>query len=175
MRDQTRPATTTEQQGEDQLLEHFDLTSSVSHLLRRAHVRAEDLFDEVMRPPGLTSRQTALLVAAFQNPGATIAELAEAIDVDRNTAAEMISRLIKRGLLSKRRSDTDARAWSVLISPAAVEILRDVLPRNEELMRRILEPLPEEYRPLFVKSLRLMAGLEPSPGSAEGVDATGPA
>ncbi|MHB1570413.1 MAG: hypothetical protein ACYC0H_14585, partial [Solirubrobacteraceae bacterium] len=55
------------------LLERFDLTNSVTHLLRRAHTRADALFDEVMCTGELTPRQTALLVASHQHPGATMA------------------------------------------------------------------------------------------------------
>ncbi|MBS1879162.1 MAG: MarR family transcriptional regulator [Actinobacteria bacterium] len=124
-----------------------------------------------MQTPGLTPRQTALLVASYQVPGATIADLADRIDLDRNTTAEMTARLVERELLRREPSPSDRRAWSVFIAPAGEAILREVLPRNEELMQRLLEPLPPEYRPLFVKSLRLVAGLEPAePGSAERED-----
>jgi len=152
----------------DDLLREFDLTESVSHLLRRAHVRAEHLFVEVMKTPGLTARQTALLVASYRNPGATIADLGHAIDLDRNTTAEMTSRLVERELLRREAAAHDKRAWAVFIAPAGVQVLREVLPRNEELMRRMLEPLPPEYRPLFVKSLRLFTGIDHLPTSAQG-------
>ena len=60
----------------------------------------------------------------------------------------------------------DRRAWSIYItSTPAMDILRDVLPRNERLMETVIGPLPLEYRPLFVKCLRLMAGLDESPAS----------
>lgn len=144
----------------NELLDQFDLTASVTHLLRRAHSRGDDLFEEIMCSGDLTPRQMALLVASYQNPGATLVELGSAIAVDRNTVAEMIARLVDSGLLRRERSASDRRAWSVYITDAGVDILRVVLPRNERLMETVLEPLPLEYRPLFVKCLRLMAGLD---------------
>lgn len=146
--------------SQDRLLGELDLTTNVAHLIRRAHTRAEHLFVEVMQTPELTPRQTALLVSSYQHPGATIAEVADDIDLDRNTAAEMTARLVKRGLLRRERSETDGRAWSIFVTPDAEAILRQVLPRNAELMERLLEPLPPEYRPLFIKSLRLIVGVE---------------
>lgn len=143
-----------------QLLEGFDLTSSVTHLLRRAYSRGDDLFAEIMCSDDLTPRQMALLVATYQHPGATVAELGAAIAVDRNTVAEMISRLVESGLLRRQPSDRDGRAWSIHITESGTSILREVLPRNEHLMQAVLEPLPDEYRLLFVKCLRLMAGLD---------------
>lgn len=148
----------------NELLDRFDLTTSVTHLLRRAHSRGDDLFAEMMCSGDLTPRQMALLVASYQNPGATLVELGAAIAVDRNTVAEMIARLVNTGLLRRERSDRDRRAWSVYITDAGVDILREVLPRNERLMETVLAPLPFEYRPLFVKCLRLMAGLDESSG-----------
>jgi DNA-binding MarR family transcriptional regulator len=152
----------------DELLDQFDLTASVTHLLRRAHSRGDDLFAEIMCSGDLTPRQMALLVASYQNRGATVVELGAAIAVDRNTVAEMISRLVDTGLLRRERSDRDRRAWSIYITGAGVDVLRRVLPHNDRLMETVLEPLPLEYRPLFVKCLRLMAGLEENPASHTG-------
>jgi len=56
----------------------------------------------------------------------------------------------------------------VFIAPAGEQILREMQPRNEELTRRLLEPLPAEHRPLFVKSLRLLAGVDPGPAPTRG-------
>jgi DNA-binding MarR family transcriptional regulator len=159
--DATQPAALTSAEL-DRLLDEFDLTVSVPHLLRRAHSRGDDLFAEVMCSGDLTPRQMALLIASYQNPGATVVELGSAIAVDRSTVAEMISRLIENGLLRRERSDRDRRAWSIYIESVGVEVLRAVLPRHELLMEAVLAPLPLEYRPMFVKCLRLMAGLEDS-------------
>ena len=100
----------------DALLDGFDLTKSVTHLLRRAHSRGDDLFADIMCSGDLTPRQMALLLASYQNPGATVVELGAATAVDRNTVAEMISRVVEGGLLRRERSARDRRAWSVYIT-----------------------------------------------------------
>lgn len=143
----------------------FDLTLMTSHLLRRAHIRAEALFETIMHTGNLTPRQLAALCAAYQHPGATVAELADAIAVDRNTLAPMLQRMIDRGLLERCRSETDRRAWSIFITTAGQEVLIEIVPNNPQLQAAILGPLPPEYRPLFIKCLRIMAGLEGSDGS----------
>jgi MarR family transcriptional regulator, temperature-dependent positive regulator of motility len=143
-----------------ELMTLVDLTFATSHLLRRAHARAEGLFQEIMEAGDLTPRQMAVLTAIYQRPGATVAELAEAIAVDRNTLGEMLARMIDRGLVERRPSPDDGRAWSISLSAAGCDVLRRVLPHNDDLQAAILEPLPPEYRPLFVKCLRLMAGVE---------------
>lgn len=144
------------------LLDSFDLEESIAFLLRRAHARAEALFDDIMKTGHVTPRQTALLLAGYQHPGSTVAELADLIAVDRNTAAEMVARLAARGLLRRERSATDRRAWAVFPTDAAVRLLSEVLPRNARLMQDILAPLPLELQPLFVKCLKLMVAHEPT-------------
>ena len=58
------------------LADRFVLTDVVSHLLRRAHFRAEALFDAELGQWGLTPRQKALLVTAHQHRGETQNQLA---------------------------------------------------------------------------------------------------
>lgn len=144
----------------ERLLADFDLTRSVTHLLRRAHSRGDDLFAEIMCSGDLTPRQLALLLASYQHPGGTLAELGAAIAVDRSTVAEMVSRMVDGGLLERKASEHDGRAWSIHITEQGIKVLREVMPNNERLMEAVLAPLPYEYRPLFVKCLRLMVGVE---------------
>lgn len=147
--------------GVDQTLDAFRLDSNVSHLLRRAHFRAEGLFVANLQDSGLTPRQKALLIASYQNPGSTLSNLAEQIVLDRQTTAEMAQRLVARSLLEQRRSTNDRRAYAMWVTPSGVDLLRVVMPRDAEVQEDILAPLPLEYRPLFLKCLHLMTAGEP--------------
>jgi DNA-binding MarR family transcriptional regulator len=141
-------------------LDRFVLTDVASHLLRRAHFRAEEIFAREFGPEGLTPRQKALLITAYQNPGASQNELAEKIAIDRNSFAEMLSRMVANGYVRRERAKGDARAYEIHITERGIELLREVLPRDRLVEARVIEPLPEELRPLFIKCLKIMAGLE---------------
>ena len=67
------------EQAAPQALQAFDLTQVASHLLRRAHFRAEALFAQAFPDEDLTPRQKALLITVYQNPGATQNRIAELI------------------------------------------------------------------------------------------------
>ncbi|MCX5529730.1 MarR family winged helix-turn-helix transcriptional regulator [Streptomyces sp. NBC_00006] len=149
-----------DEQAGDRLLDEFDLTQNISHLLRRAHFRAEAIFKQEMAGHELTPRQKALLLAARQRPGATVNELAKQIALDRNSTAEMLGRLVQQGLLEKTPAPTDKRASAVHITEDGSDLLRTVMRDDQHVEDRIVEPLPEEYRPLFRKCLRIMNGLE---------------
>ncbi|MEN4921069.1 MarR family transcriptional regulator [Achromobacter spanius] len=141
-------------------LQEFDLTQVASHLLRRAHFRAEALFAQAFPDEDLTPRQKALLVTVYQNPGATQNRIAELIALDRNSFAEMIARMSKKGYVRRTRSAEDARAYALEITEEGLALLARVLLRDAEVEARVLEPIPAELRPLFLQCLRLMAGLE---------------
>lgn len=151
----------------EETLGAFRLDTNVSHLLRRAHFRAEGLFTANLEDSGLTPRQKALLIASYQHPGATLNHLAEQIVLDRQTTAEMAQRLVARGLLEQRRSTNDRRAYAVWVTRAAVDLLRVVMPRDADVQEQILAPLPSEYRALFLKCLRLMTSTEQGGASVE--------
>ena len=136
------------------------LTNVVSHLLRRAHFRAEEIFGEELGARGLTPRQKALLIIAYQNPGASQNELAQKIAIDRNSFAEMLARMVARGYVRRERSRDDGRAYEITITEKGVRAVEEVLPGDARVEKRIMAPLPEELRPLFVKCLKIMAGLE---------------
>ncbi|CAB3906692.1 HTH-type transcriptional repressor NicR [Achromobacter dolens] len=141
-------------------LREFDLTHVASHLLRRAHFRAEALFAQAFPDEDLTPRQKALLITVYQNPGATQNRVAELIALDRNSFAEMIARMSAKGYVRRTRSAEDGRAYALEITDEGMALLARVLPRDAQVEAQVLAPIPEELRPVFLRCLRLMAGLE---------------
>ncbi|MGE8672895.1 MULTISPECIES: MarR family winged helix-turn-helix transcriptional regulator [Achromobacter] len=141
-------------------LKSFDLTQVASHLLRRAHFRAEALFVQAFPDEDLTPRQKALLITVYQNPGATQNRIAELIALDRNSFAEMMARMTAKGYVRRTRSAEDGRAYALEITDEGVALLARILPQDAEVEAQVLAPIPEELRPVFLKCLRLMAGLD---------------
>lgn len=145
-----------------EILENFRLEDIASHLLRRAHFAAEDLFSQEFAKESLTPRQKAALVVVYQQPGLNQNALADRLFMDRNTVAEMVKRLVASGLLRRASAKGDQRAYELFLAPEGAALLNQVMPRDALVERRVLERLPEEYRPLFIKCLRMM--VEPPPG-----------
>lgn len=139
------------------LLRHFRLEDVPSHLLRRAHFKAEEIFANAFSEEGVTPRQKATLVLLYQEPGLSQSALSERLAMDRNTVAEMVRRMSSSGLIERRPSPSDARAYQLYVAPAGIELLNRVMPRDGSVEDQLLARLPEEYRGLFVKCLRLIA------------------
>jgi DNA-binding MarR family transcriptional regulator len=136
------------------------LDEAPGHLLRRCHQRSREIYDELIGHCGLSRQQFAVLIALSQTPNASVIELSDATGFDRNTLAEILGRLRKKGYVVQRQSSQDGRALEVGLAPSAARLVRDLMPLAHEVQRRILEPLPPELRPVFVRCLRTLIGLD---------------
>ena len=70
-------------------------------------------------PSGLTQRQFTVLAAAGAADGVSQSDLVRATGIDRSTLADLVARMIAKGLLERERSATDARANTVRLSARA--------------------------------------------------------
>jgi DNA-binding MarR family transcriptional regulator len=147
------------------ILADFRLEEIGSHLLRRAHFAAEEMFAQEFAEESITPRQKAALVVLYQNPGIGQNALADKLFMDRNTVAEMVKRMTATGLMSRRPSPNDQRAYELFLAPDGAALLDRVMPRDVMLEQKVLERLPAEYRPLFMKCLRLIIDQQASEDS----------
>lgn len=145
-------------------LAHFNLYDAPGHLLRRCQQLAVDLYTMEVGISGLTPRQFALMLAIYQNPGISQVELVRLTGIDRSTVAEMVARLIKRGLLVRQRTETDRRTNALAVTPEGEAQLRTAKPGVARTQDRILQPIPPADRETFISALRqLVEGLEQKP------------
>ena len=88
------------------------LNRSAIHLLHRVGQSAAVIFHGEMTTD-VTPRQLAVLMTVAQNEGLNQSELVEGTGIDRSTLADIVRRLVERGLLHRRRTREDARAYAV--------------------------------------------------------------
>ncbi len=137
----------------------FDLAFSAGHLLRRCHQRSHEIFNDTMATFGLTRQQAALLITLLREPGASVQELADITGTDRNTLGGIITRLVAKGLVDQRRSERDARAYQLEISPQGLAMLQDMEAGIKLVQEQILKPLAPEERTAFISYARKLAGI----------------
>ena len=109
------------------------LRRSPSHLLHRAGQCAADIFHAEMKDGDLTPRQLAVLVTVANNEGLSQTGLVERTGIDRSTLADIVSRMLKKGLLQRRRTKEDARAYAVKLTEEGRRILRSSDPLAKKL------------------------------------------
>jgi len=115
------------------------LTTSITHLLHRACQVADSVFNEEAGKTGLTTRQFAVLIAVANNRDISQTGLVQATGIDRSTVAEIVKRLLRRGLIKRKRTRLDARAYAVRLTDEGEALLGEVEPaaqRAEERLQR---------------------------------------
>src|ERR1700686_2832825 len=135
----------------------FDLSQSPSHLLRRCVQYANDLFSREPGASDLTKQQFTVLAAVEQNEGMSQTDLVAITGIDRSTLAEMIRRMIDKGLLDRERTESDQRANAVRIPAAGKKALRSARSAGERVERALLSGLPASDRAKFLKMLTTVA------------------
>jgi DNA-binding MarR family transcriptional regulator len=135
----------------------FELSEAPSHLIRRCQQFYGDLYAREAGSRELTKQQFTLLCALEHNEGASQTMLVEITGIDRSTLAEMVRRMLERGLLSRERTEEDQRANAIAISPAGRKALRAARNAADRAERALLDALPAAERQKFVKSLSQIA------------------
>jgi DNA-binding MarR family transcriptional regulator len=136
----------------------FDLSQAPSHLLRRCVQYANDLFSQEPGASDLTKQQFTVLAAVEQNEGMSQTDLVNITGIDRSTLAEMIRRMIEKGLLDRERTESDQRANSVRIAAGGRKALRSARSASERVERALLSPLSSADRTKFIRMLTAVVG-----------------
>jgi len=129
------------------------LDRSPIHQLHRAGQCAADVFQAAMGLDDLTPRQYAVLLTVSQNEGLSQTQLVERTGIDRSTLADIVRRMLKKGLLTRRRTREDARAYAVRLTEEGWKSLRGADPVAQRVDDRILAALPPVQRDRFLADL----------------------
>ena len=137
------------------------LGGSVTHLLHRALQLALDYHSEAAGPGAITQRQYTVLAAAAAHDGLTQNDLVRATGIDRSTLADLVARMLAKGLLVRERSATDARANSVRLSDAGRTALTAGATPANAADNRLLASLSAKKRDGFIKALATLTADAP--------------
>ena len=129
------------------------LVESPIHLLHRAGQCAGDIFQSKMGDTDLTPRQYAVLLTVAGNEGLSQTQLVEKTGIDRSTLADIVRRMLKKGLLQRRRTREDARAYAVKLTEEGWRLLQTVEPIARDVDTAIISALSSEDGAKFVDLL----------------------
>ena len=123
----------------------------------RAQQFSFDMFAKEVGTDGLTPRQFAVLQAVSENPGLSQTDLVKRTGIDRSTLADMISRMLAKGLLTRHRTKDDARANSVSVTASGK---RAMAAANARVMRAdtaVMKAVPKGQQAAFLKALNAIS------------------
>lgn len=134
---------------------------SALHLLHRAGQRADELFAENVGKIDITPRQFAVLKAVGESDEPSQTLLVTRTGIDRSTLADIVRRLVERGMLQRRRTRHDARMYAVKLTSSGQSAVRGAEPAAKKTDERLLAPLSATERDSLLKLLsRIVAQMQ---------------
>jgi DNA-binding MarR family transcriptional regulator len=116
----------------DQIDGRKELAKFTGSLIRRAQQRHVAVWQSVVSME-ISSVQYAALVVLSHNPGASQRELGDGLDLDRSTIADIVSRMIRKGLIERGQAPDDKRRKTLSLTPEGKSQLLSLQPRVETL------------------------------------------
>lgn len=86
-------------------------------------------------------------------PGVTFTGLAQLTNFERSSTSRILSRLIKAGLVQRTNSESDARQFTLNVTPKGQTLCEAADPLSLELEAMMLEPLTPAQRDAFREAL----------------------
>ena len=121
-----------------------NLWSRPGHLIRRLHQIHVALFLEECEEFNLTPVQFGVLTVLYDKEVLDQVTIANQLGVDRNTAADVIRRLERRGMLERPVSVVDKRAKLACINAAGRKLVDSVQPHMIRAQERLIKSLDDD-------------------------------
>lgn len=142
------------QHGDARLQRYESLLDRPGFLVRRLHQIHVAMFHEECGNFGITPVQSGVLTILDRRPGLDQVTLGAEVGIDRTNVADVVSRLEGRGLVERRTNPADRRTRLVSITAEGREFLQRVKSGMEIAQERLLAPLDEADRRIFMRLLR---------------------
>lgn len=120
----------------------FVLPECVCGSLRQASRALTLLYDQSLRPAGLTAMQFQILMTIQMASQPTIKDLVRIATIDQTTLTRSLSLLVRRGWL-RTVPRTDRRSKAFTLTPAGEAVLAVALPLWADVQQRALAQLDE--------------------------------
>ena len=108
--------------------------------LRRA------VFDEFMKPLGVTRSQWWVLIYLARHDGMNQSDLANLLELGKAALGGLVDRLELSGLIERRADSVDRRAKRIYLCPKGVQLIREMRVKSDEMSELILDGLTYEQR-----------------------------
>lgn len=145
--------------------------NSIIHLLHRASQRASEIFAIETRDYDLTARQYAVIATIARHEGLSQTDLVRMTGIDRSTLADVVQRLLRRGIIERERTTRDGRTYAVTLSEEGRQLLQAIKPIARRADRHVLASLSEDEARSLVDALGHLIRRSNGSGAGDRFDA----
>jgi DNA-binding MarR family transcriptional regulator len=140
------------------------LSGYVGYALRRAQGAIFADFNHTLAKLNLRPGQFAVLVLIDQNPGTSQSSVSAALGIQKANFVATIADLEHRGLVRRRKSESDGRTYSLGLTPRGRATLQHAAELQSLHEARVIEQIGSEGRLQLLNLLDRLARLPcPSP------------
>jgi DNA-binding MarR family transcriptional regulator len=126
----------------------------IGFLLNKGAQKVREVYEETLKPFGLTGRHAGVLFIVQEKGSITQQEIGKCAHIDRTTMVDVVDDLEKLGLVERKANPTDRRSHSIFLTRKC----RESLPSIEKLCSKaendFLECLTEKEHKELVRILR---------------------
>jgi DNA-binding MarR family transcriptional regulator len=139
------------------------IDSLVGYNLRRAAARQRERFRNVFSPYDIRPVQLTALTIVLHNSSLGQSKLGKALNVKGANVVKLLDELQDRGLVERKPSSRDRRAYDVRLTPKGKKLTRELLAVHEKLEADLARSLGCEELKQLVKLLRQFQSVDPEP------------
>ena len=139
-------------------LDYDVLDDLLGYAIRRAQVAMFLAFHEATRGMDITPPRFTALVVVGANPGISQSTLGNVLGIARSGAMLLTDWFEERGLVERRRSPDDGRAWGLHLTARGERLVRTMKRRVMALDRRRTGVLGARERRELLRLLNKLAG-----------------
>lgn len=136
------------------MIDAYNPAAHPAQLVRRVHQRAAQLFTQAVQRPNLSATQFVSLVSLFKHGPMTLGQLGRLTSMDPATTSVVVRKLVKDGLISKTRSETDQRATIISLTPSGEHCAATHIPVSVKAGESLLAPLTAKEQAQFLSLLK---------------------
>ena len=125
------------------------------------------VFDDFVRPIGLTRSQWWILAQVSRHDGMNQSDLAQLLDVGKAALGRLVDRLEASGFIERRFDESDRRVKRVYLTRSGSRTIEEMKSLSHEMSERMLKGLDARARNALAESLaRVKANLLELKGDA---------
>jgi DNA-binding MarR family transcriptional regulator len=140
-----------------ELLISAALADVIGYHLRVAQEASFQAFKQRVGNPDLKPGRYAILCIIAEHPGLTATELSRACGRDKSTLTPALKDLSHRGFVVRERSPTDERRYTIDLTPAGKDLLRQLRLHARAHDRELDRIVGPENRAALIAALRRIA------------------
>lgn len=114
------------------------------------------VFDDFMKPMGLTRSQWWILAHLSRHDGMIQSDLANMLDLGKAALGGLLDRLEASQLIERRADETDRRVKRIHLTARGTQAIQEMRSRSHDVSERVLQGLDERARQALADSLAVV-------------------